>query len=116
MLDAQAEEFTEEMALAAATAIADVVGEDKINPTVIVPERLRPARGPGGGGRRERRRPPGWCLRTPGLGRRLDRRIRPHRASRFIGRPGSARAQVQQAANPGRSEGRSVSNSALARS
>jgi malate dehydrogenase (oxaloacetate-decarboxylating) len=37
MLDAHAEEFTEEMALAAARAIADVVGEDKINPTVIVP-------------------------------------------------------------------------------
>jgi malate dehydrogenase (oxaloacetate-decarboxylating) len=37
MLDAHAEEFTEEMALAAAQAIADVVGQDKINPTVIVP-------------------------------------------------------------------------------
>ncbi len=37
MLDAHAEEFTEEMALAAARAIADVVGEDKINPSVIVP-------------------------------------------------------------------------------
>ncbi len=37
MLDAHAENFTEEMALAAARAIADVVGEDKINPTVIVP-------------------------------------------------------------------------------
>jgi malate dehydrogenase (oxaloacetate-decarboxylating) len=37
MLDAQARTFTEEMALAAATAIADVVGEDKINPSVIVP-------------------------------------------------------------------------------
>jgi malate dehydrogenase (oxaloacetate-decarboxylating) len=37
MLDAHAEQFTEEMALAAARAIADVVGEDKINPTVIVP-------------------------------------------------------------------------------
>ncbi|GAB3956283.1 hypothetical protein GCM10027614_68010 [Micromonospora vulcania] len=37
MLDAHAEEFTEEMAIAAAQAIADVVGEDKINPTVIVP-------------------------------------------------------------------------------
>ena len=44
-----AEEFTEEMALAAARAIADVVGEEKLNPTVIVPERLRPAGGPGGG-------------------------------------------------------------------
>jgi malate dehydrogenase (oxaloacetate-decarboxylating) len=37
MLDAAAEQFTEEMALAAARAIADVVGEEKINPTVIVP-------------------------------------------------------------------------------
>ena len=37
MLDAHAEEFTEEMAIAAARAIADVVGEDKINSTVIVP-------------------------------------------------------------------------------
>jgi malate dehydrogenase (oxaloacetate-decarboxylating) len=37
MLDAHAEEFTEEMAIAAAQAIADVVGEDKINSTVIVP-------------------------------------------------------------------------------
>jgi malate dehydrogenase (oxaloacetate-decarboxylating) len=47
MLDAGAEEFTEEMALAAARAIADVVGADKINPTVIVPsvfdERVAPA-------------------------------------------------------------------------
>jgi malate dehydrogenase (oxaloacetate-decarboxylating) len=37
MLDAHAEEFTEDMALAAAHAIADVVGEDRLNPTVIVP-------------------------------------------------------------------------------
>jgi malate dehydrogenase (oxaloacetate-decarboxylating) len=37
MLDAAAAEFTEEMALAAARAIADVVGQDKLNPTVIVP-------------------------------------------------------------------------------
>ncbi|GAB3972688.1 hypothetical protein GCM10027615_34410 [Plantactinospora veratri] len=37
MLDAHAEEFTEEMAIAAARAIADVVGAEKINPTVIVP-------------------------------------------------------------------------------
>ncbi|GAB1642404.1 NAD-dependent malic enzyme [Krasilnikovia sp. MM14-A1259] len=37
MLDVSAEEFTEEMALAAAMAIADVVGEDKLNPTVIIP-------------------------------------------------------------------------------
>jgi malate dehydrogenase (oxaloacetate-decarboxylating) len=37
MLDAQARTFTEEMALAAANAIADTVGIDKINPSVIVP-------------------------------------------------------------------------------
>ncbi|MER7281400.1 NAD-dependent malic enzyme [Dactylosporangium sp. NPDC000244] len=37
MLDAQAREFTDAMALAAAQAIADTVGEDKLNPTVIVP-------------------------------------------------------------------------------
>jgi malate dehydrogenase (oxaloacetate-decarboxylating) len=37
MLDAGATSFTEEMALAAANAIADVVGIDKINPSVIVP-------------------------------------------------------------------------------
>jgi len=37
MLDAQAEEFTLDMGLAAAQAIADAVGEDKVNPSVIVP-------------------------------------------------------------------------------
>jgi len=37
MLDAQARAYTEEMGLAAATAIADAVGVEKINPTVIVP-------------------------------------------------------------------------------
>ena len=37
MLDAGARAFTEEMALAAAKAIADAVGVDKINPAVIVP-------------------------------------------------------------------------------
>jgi malate dehydrogenase (oxaloacetate-decarboxylating) len=37
MLDAQAHTLTEEMALAAAKAIADSVGADKINPSVIVP-------------------------------------------------------------------------------
>ncbi len=37
MLDAQAREFTPDMALAAAQAIADAVGEDKVNPSVIVP-------------------------------------------------------------------------------
>jgi malate dehydrogenase (oxaloacetate-decarboxylating) len=42
MLDAHAEAFTEEMALAAAQAIADVVGQDKINPTVIVPSVFDP--------------------------------------------------------------------------
>jgi malate dehydrogenase (oxaloacetate-decarboxylating) len=42
MLDVSAEEFTEEMALAAANAIADVVGPDKVNPTVIVPSVFDP--------------------------------------------------------------------------
>ncbi len=37
MLDAQAREYSEEMGIAAAQAIADTVGEEKINPTVIVP-------------------------------------------------------------------------------
>jgi malate dehydrogenase (oxaloacetate-decarboxylating) len=37
MLDAHAREFTPEMAIAAARAIADVVGEEKVNPSVIVP-------------------------------------------------------------------------------
>jgi malate dehydrogenase (oxaloacetate-decarboxylating) len=37
MLDAGAREFTEEMALAAARAIADAVGQEKLNPSVIVP-------------------------------------------------------------------------------
>jgi malate dehydrogenase (oxaloacetate-decarboxylating) len=42
MLDAHAEEFTEEMAIAAARAIADVVGEEKLNPSVIVPSVFDP--------------------------------------------------------------------------
>jgi len=42
MLDAAAEEFTEEMALAAARAIAGVVGDDKLNPTVIIPSVFDP--------------------------------------------------------------------------
>ncbi|GGK27398.1 malate dehydrogenase [Pilimelia terevasa] len=37
MLDASAEEFTDDMALAAAKAIADVVDPGKLNPSVIVP-------------------------------------------------------------------------------
>ena len=37
MLDAQARGYTEDMALAAARAIADVVGEDAFNASVIVP-------------------------------------------------------------------------------
>jgi malate dehydrogenase (oxaloacetate-decarboxylating) len=37
MLDAQATGYTENMALAAARAIADVVGEEKLNASVIVP-------------------------------------------------------------------------------
>jgi malate dehydrogenase (oxaloacetate-decarboxylating) len=42
MLDAGARAFTEEMALAAAKAIADAVGTDKINPSVIVPSVFDP--------------------------------------------------------------------------
>jgi len=42
MLDAHAEAFTEEMALAAARAIADAVGAEKINPSVIVPSVFDP--------------------------------------------------------------------------
>jgi malate dehydrogenase (oxaloacetate-decarboxylating) len=37
MLDAQARGYNEDMALAAARAIADVVGEEKLNASVIVP-------------------------------------------------------------------------------
>jgi malate dehydrogenase (oxaloacetate-decarboxylating) len=37
MLDAHAEAYTDEMGVAAARAIADTVGEEKVNPTVIVP-------------------------------------------------------------------------------
>ncbi len=42
MLDAGAHTFTEEMAIAAARAIADAVGTDKINPSVIVPSVFDP--------------------------------------------------------------------------
>jgi malate dehydrogenase (oxaloacetate-decarboxylating) len=42
MLDAGARAFTEEMAIAAAKAIADAVGVDKINPAVIVPSVFDP--------------------------------------------------------------------------
>jgi len=42
MLDAGARAFTEEMALAAVNAIADAVGADKINPSVIVPSVFDP--------------------------------------------------------------------------
>ncbi len=42
MLDAGARAFTEEMALAAARAIADAVGVDKINSSVIVPSVFDP--------------------------------------------------------------------------
>jgi malate dehydrogenase (oxaloacetate-decarboxylating) len=42
MLDAQARLFTPEMALAAALAIADTVGENKINASVIVPSVFDP--------------------------------------------------------------------------
>jgi malate dehydrogenase (oxaloacetate-decarboxylating) len=37
MLDGHARTFTDEMAIAAALAIADAVGEEKVNPSVIVP-------------------------------------------------------------------------------
>jgi malate dehydrogenase (oxaloacetate-decarboxylating) len=37
MLDAQARGYTDDMALAAARAIADTVGADKLNASVIVP-------------------------------------------------------------------------------
>jgi malate dehydrogenase (oxaloacetate-decarboxylating) len=37
MLDAHATGYTDDMGVAAARAIADTVGEDKVNPTVIVP-------------------------------------------------------------------------------
>jgi malate dehydrogenase (oxaloacetate-decarboxylating) len=42
MLDAHAQEYTDEMGVAAARAIADTVGEDRINPTVIVPSVFDP--------------------------------------------------------------------------
>jgi len=42
LLDAQARHYTEPMAIAAAHAIADAVGEDKINPPVIVPSVFDP--------------------------------------------------------------------------
>jgi malate dehydrogenase (oxaloacetate-decarboxylating) len=42
MLDAQAREFTLDMGLAAAQAIADAVGEDRVNPSVIVPSVFDP--------------------------------------------------------------------------
>jgi malate dehydrogenase (oxaloacetate-decarboxylating) len=42
MLDAHAEEYTDEMGVAAARAIADTVGEERINPTVIVPSVFDP--------------------------------------------------------------------------
>jgi malate dehydrogenase (oxaloacetate-decarboxylating) len=42
MLDAHARSFTQEMALAAARAIADAVGAEKINPAVIVPSVFDP--------------------------------------------------------------------------
>jgi len=46
MLDAQAREFTLAMALAAATAISDVVAADKLNPSVIIPSVFDPAVAP----------------------------------------------------------------------
>ncbi|TQS44896.1 NAD-dependent malic enzyme [Cryptosporangium phraense] len=46
LLDAQAREFTLPMALAAAEAIANVVGADKVNPSVIVPSVFDPSVAP----------------------------------------------------------------------
>jgi malate dehydrogenase (oxaloacetate-decarboxylating) len=46
LLDAQAKEFTLSMALAAATAIADVVGPDRANASYIVPSVFDPAVAP----------------------------------------------------------------------
>jgi len=46
LLDAQAREFTLPMALAASTAIADVVGTDHVNASVIVPSVFDPAVAP----------------------------------------------------------------------
>ncbi len=46
MLDAQAREFTQDMALAASKAIADVVGADKVNASVIIPSVFDPAVAP----------------------------------------------------------------------
>jgi malate dehydrogenase (oxaloacetate-decarboxylating) len=42
MLDAHAEQYSDDMGVAAARAIADTVGEDKINPSVIVPSVFDP--------------------------------------------------------------------------
>jgi malate dehydrogenase (oxaloacetate-decarboxylating) len=42
MLDAHATGYTDEMGVAAARAIADTVGEEKVNPTVIVPSVFDP--------------------------------------------------------------------------
>src|SRR5499427_6916918 len=46
MLDAGARAFTEEMAIAAARAIADAVGPEKLNPAVIVPSVFDPTVAP----------------------------------------------------------------------
>ena len=46
LLDAQAREFTLDMGRAAATAIADVVGADRVNPSVIVPSVFDPTVAP----------------------------------------------------------------------
>ncbi|GAA0261379.1 NAD-dependent malic enzyme [Cryptosporangium japonicum] len=46
LLDAQAREFTLPMALAAAEAIANTVGADKVNPSVIVPSVFDPSVAP----------------------------------------------------------------------
>jgi malate dehydrogenase (oxaloacetate-decarboxylating) len=46
LLDAGASDITDAMMIAAATAIADVVGADELNPTYIVPSVFDPAVAP----------------------------------------------------------------------
>ena len=76
MLDAHAEGFTEEMALAAARAIADVVGQDKVNPTVIVPSvfdpRVAPAVAAAVRTAAQAKSPAGVPANVPGVAAELD--------------------------------------------
>ena len=68
--------FTEEMALAAASAIADAVGLDKINPSVIVPSVFDP-RSPRPSPRRSGRWPGPRGQLAPGAGSAPSRRFWP---------------------------------------